>query len=150
MRATDRLSSGAVSSAFSQSDTIVVADDSMTILAMTSSRLERAGYDIVTATRGDDALRLVQETRPRLVLLDVEMPGLDGVEVTRRIRADEALAGTFIVLLTSLSSASEMETGMEAGADAYLTKPADADELVRTLLGLIQRRGKPAKSGSKH
>ena len=93
-----------VSSALPQSDTILVADDSMTILAMVSSRLERAGYDVVTATRGDDALRLVQENRPRLVLLDVEMPGLDGVEVTRRIRADEALAETFIVLLTSLST----------------------------------------------
>ena len=80
----------------------------MTILAMVSSRLERAGYDVVTATRGDDALRLVQENRPRLVLLDVEMPGLDGVEVAKLIRADEALAGTFIVLLTGLSTESQV------------------------------------------
>ena len=74
----------AVSSAFPESDTILVADDSMTILTMVSSRLARAGYDVVTATRGDDALRLAQETDPRLVLLDVEMPGLTGVEVARR------------------------------------------------------------------
>jgi two-component system, OmpR family, alkaline phosphatase synthesis response regulator PhoP len=119
------------------SDTIVVADDSMTILAMTSSRLERAGYDIVTATRGDDALRLVQETRPRLVLLDVEMPGLDGVEVARRIRADESLAGTFIVLLTSLSQESDIETGMAAGADAYLTKPFSPQDLQTQVEKLI-------------
>ncbi len=127
-----------MSSAFPKSDTIVVADDSMTILAMTSSRLERAGYDVVTATRGDDALRLVQENRPRLVLLDVEMPGLDGVEVTRQIRADEALAGTFIVLLTSLSEESDIETGIAAGANAYLTKPFSPQELqtqVETLIG---------------
>jgi DNA-binding response OmpR family regulator len=101
----------------------------MTILAMTSSRLERAGYDIVTATRGDDALRLVQEHRPRLVLLDVEMPGLSGVEVTQRIRADETLAGTSIVLLTSLSEETDIATGMAAGADAYLTKPFSPQEL---------------------
>jgi two-component system, OmpR family, alkaline phosphatase synthesis response regulator PhoP len=126
-----------VSSAFPQSDTIVVADDSMTILAMTSSRLERAGYDIVTATRGDDALRLVQENHPRLVLLDVEMPGLDGVEVTRRIRADETLTGTFIVLLTSLSHESEIATGMEAGADAYLTKPFSPQDLQKQVEKLI-------------
>ena len=113
----DRLSSNAVSSASAQSDTILVADDSMTILAMASSRLERAGYDIVTATRGDDALRLVQESRPRLVLLDVEMPGLDGVEVARRIRADEALAGTFIVLLTSLSEETDVEAGNGGGRE---------------------------------
>jgi len=140
MHAPDRLSSNAVSSALPLSDTIVVADDSMTILAMTSSRLERAGYDIVTATRGDDALRLVQETRPRLVLLDVEMPGLDGVEVARRIRADEALAGTFIVLLTSLSEESHVAEGMAAGADAYLTKPFSPQELQTQVEKLIGTR----------
>jgi DNA-binding response OmpR family regulator len=126
-----------VSSISPQSDTIVVADDSMTILAMTSSRLERAGYDVVTATRGDDALRLVQENHPRLVLLDVEMPGLDGVEVTRRIREDETLAGTLIVLLTSLSQESEIATGMAAGADAYLTKPFSPQDLQAQVEKLI-------------
>jgi DNA-binding response OmpR family regulator len=109
----------------------------MTILAMVSSRLERAGYDVVTAARGDEALRLVEENRPRLVLLDVEMPGLDGVEVARRIRADEALAGTFIVLLTSLSEASEVATGMAAGADAYLTKPFSPQDLQTQVEQLI-------------
>jgi two-component system, OmpR family, alkaline phosphatase synthesis response regulator PhoP len=137
MSAPDRLSSGTVSSDNPLSDTIVVADDSMTILAMTSSRLERAGYDIVTATRGDDALRLVQETRPRLVLLDVEMPGLDGVEVTRQIRADETLAGTFIVLLTSLSEESDVASGIAAGANAYLTKPFSPQELQAQVESLI-------------
>jgi CheY-like chemotaxis protein len=126
-----------MSSALPQSDTILVADDSMTILAMVSSRLERAGYDVVTAARGDEALRLVEENRPRLVLLDVEMPGLDGVEVARRIRADEALAGTFIVLLTSLSEASEVATGMAAGADAYLTKPFSPQDLQTQVEQLI-------------
>lgn len=126
-----------MSSALPLSDTIVVADDSMTILAMTSSRLERAGYDIVTATRGDDALRLVQETRPRLVLLDVEMPGLDGVEVARQIRADETLAGIFIVLLTSLSEESQVARGIEAGADAYLTKPFSPQDLQSQVEKLI-------------
>jgi CheY-like chemotaxis protein len=126
-----------MSSAGPQSDTILVADDSMTILAMVSSRLERAGYDVVTAARGDEALRLVEENRPRLVLLDVEMPGLDGVEVARRIRADEALAGTFIVLLTSLSEASEVATGMAAGADAYLTKPFSPQDLQTQVEQLI-------------
>ena len=119
------------------SDTIVVADDSMTILSMTSSRLERAGYDVMTATRGDDALRLVQETRPRLVLLDVEMPGLDGVEVAQHIRADESLAGVFIVLLTSLSQESEVATGIAAGADAYLTKPFSPQDLQTQVEALI-------------
>jgi CheY-like chemotaxis protein len=131
-----------MSSAFHDPDTILVADDSMTILAMVSSRLVRAGYDVVTASSGDEALRLVQENRPRLVLLDVEMPGLDGIEVTRRIRADEALAGTLIVLLTSLSKPTEIATGIEAGANAYLTKPFSPQDLqteVEALIGAPKR-----------
>ena len=125
----------------------------MTILAMVSSRLERAGYDIVTATRGDDALRLAQENRPRLVLLDVEMPGLDGVEVARQHpRGRDASQGPFIVLLTSLSEETEVATGMAAGADAYLTKPFSPQDLqtqVEALIGapepLVGR--KPLPSG---
>jgi DNA-binding response OmpR family regulator len=137
IRARDGLSSVAVSSAPPKSDTILVADDSMTILSMVSSRLTRAGYEVVTATRGDDALRLVQENRPRLVLLDIEMPGLTGLEVAREIRADEALAGTFIVLLTGLTSESEIATGKAAGADAYLTKPFSPQDLQTQVEQLI-------------
>ena len=126
-----------MSSAYPQSDQILVADDSVTIRTMVSSRLERAGYNVVTATRGDDALRLVQESRPRLVLLDVEMPGLDGVEVARRIRADETLAGISIVLLTSLSEPSEVARGLAAGANAYLTKPFSPQDLQTQVEQLI-------------
>ena len=138
MHAPAELSSAAMDSAFPEANRILVADDSMTILAMVTSRLERAGYDVLTATRGDEALRLVQENKPRLVLLDVEMPGLDGVEVARRIRADEEISGTFIVLLTSLSEESDVATGMAAGANAYLTKPFSPQDLqtqVELLLG---------------
>lgn len=123
------------------SDTILVADDSMTVLAMVSSRMTRAGYDVITATRGDDALRLVHEKRPRLVLLDVEMPGLDGVEVARRIRADESLAGISIVLLTGLAEESEIAAGMAAGANAYLTKPFSPQDLQTQVAQLIGTPG---------
>jgi DNA-binding response OmpR family regulator len=118
-------------------DTILVADDSATILAMVSTRLSRAGYHVVTATRGDEALRLVQKYQPRLAVLDVEMPGLDGFELTRLIRADEALAETVIVLLTRFSEASEVATGMAAGADAYLTKPFSPQDLQTQVEKLI-------------
>jgi DNA-binding response OmpR family regulator len=126
-----------MSSASSTSEAILVAEDSMTILAMVSSRLTRAGYDVVTATRGDDALRFVQENHPRLALLDVEMPGLDGVEVTRQIRADPALARTLIVLLTGRSDESEVAAGLAAGADAYLTKPFSPQDLQTQVNALI-------------
>jgi two-component system alkaline phosphatase synthesis response regulator PhoP len=119
-------------------ETVLVADDSMTVLAMVSARLERAGYDVVTATRGDEALRLAQELRPRLVVLDVEMPGLDGVEVARQLRADESLAGMLIILLTAHTEAEEVASGLAAGADDYLTKPFSPQELqarIEQLLG---------------
>jgi two-component system alkaline phosphatase synthesis response regulator PhoP len=126
-----------VSSGFSEPGTILVADDSATILAMVSTRLSRAGYQIVTATRGDDALRLAREYQPQLALLDVEMPGLDGVEVTRQIRADDELAGTLVVLLTGLSDESEVAAGLAAGADAYLTKPFSPQDLQTQVEKLI-------------
>jgi DNA-binding response OmpR family regulator len=119
-------------------ETVLVADDSMTVLAMVSARLERAGYDVVTATRGDEALRLAQELRPRLVILDVEMPGLDGMEVARQLRADESLAGMLIILLTAHTQADEVASGLAAGADDYLTKPFSPQELqarIEQLLG---------------
>ena len=122
---------------YSEPGTILVADDSATILAMVSTRLARAGYEVVTATRGDDALRLVQEYQPQLALLDVEMPGLDGVEVTRLIRADEELAETLVVLLTGLSEESEIAAGLAAGADAYLTKPFSPQDLQAQVEKLI-------------
>jgi CheY-like chemotaxis protein len=117
---------------------ILVADDSMTILAMVTARLERAGYDVLTATSGDEALRLARERQPVLAVLDVEMPGSDGIEVTRAFRDDTGLADVPIVLLTSHSAQDAVERGLAAGANAYVTKPFSPQELeaaVETLLG---------------
>ena len=126
--------------AVTPSQPILVADDSMTILAMVSSRLERAGFDVVTATRGDEALELAQRMRPRAALLDIEMPGLDGMEVARRMRADPQLAKTLIVLLTARDRPEDVEAGIAAGADAYLTKPFSPQELETTIDRLLGRR----------
>jgi two-component system alkaline phosphatase synthesis response regulator PhoP len=120
-------------------DVILVADDSMTILAMVSSRLTRAGYEVVTAGRGDEALRLALERRPSLVVLDVEMPGLDGVEVTRQLRASGQLPDVRIILLTGRDEPEAVARGLEAGADDYITKPFSPQELqmrIDRLLGL--------------
>ena len=118
---------------------VLVADDSMTILAMVTARLERAGYDVLTATRGDDALRLARERQPVLVVLDVEMPGSDGIEVTRAIRSDTGLAHVPIVLLTSNSTPDAVEGGLVAGANAYVTKPFSPQELEVAVDGLLGR-----------
>jgi CheY-like chemotaxis protein len=118
---------------------ILVADDSRTILAMVTARLERAGYDVLTASSGDEALRLARERQPVLAVLDVEMPGVDGIEVTRALRSDIDLADLPIVLLTSHSAPVAVESGLAAGANAYVTKPFSPQELQVAIEDLLGR-----------
>src|ERR1700704_1402699 len=118
---------------------ILVAEDSMTILAMVTARLERAGYDVLTATSGDEALRLARERQPVLAVLDIEMPGIDGLEITRAFRSDIGLAHVPIVLLTGHSTQEAVERGLDAGANAYVTKPFSPQELEAAVEGLLGR-----------
>jgi DNA-binding response OmpR family regulator len=84
---------------------------------------------VVKAQNGEDALRLALELRPRLAVLDVMMPGLDGYEVTRRLRGDERTSEMPIILVTALAQASDVSRGLAAGADDYVRKPFDATDL---------------------
>jgi DNA-binding response OmpR family regulator len=118
---------------------ILVADDSRTILSMVSSRLERSGYEVVTAANGEEALHLTAERLPSLVILDVEMPQLDGYEVTRRLRADDLTSAIPIVLLTGRQE-EERAVGLEAGATDYITKPFSPQELVARVERILGRR----------
>jgi DNA-binding response OmpR family regulator len=116
---------------------VLVADDDEDILLLVTTRLERDGYEVVSAARGDSALELARERHPRIAVLDVGMPGLDGFEVLERIRADEQLEGTRVLLLTAKAQESDVRRGYDAGADAYVKKPFSPAELsarVRQLL----------------
>ena len=116
---------------------ILVADDDDDILLLVTTRLRRDGHEVVSASRGDDALALARELKPALAVLDVGMPGLDGLEVLGEIRADEALADTRVLLLTAKAQESDVRRGFEVGADAYVKKPFSPSELsarVRELL----------------
>ena len=116
---------------------ILVADDDDDILLLVTTRLKRDGFDVIEARNGDDALALAQERRPQVAVLDVGMPGLDGLEVLERIRADEALQGMRVLLLTAKAQDSDMRRGYDAGADVYVRKPFSPGELsarVRELL----------------
>jgi two-component system phosphate regulon response regulator PhoB len=117
---------------------ILLADDSMTILSMVGSSLQRSGYTVLTAARGDDALQLAFVHRPHLAVLDIEMPGLDGLELARRLRAASDLSGIKIILLTAHSGEETIAAGFAAGADDYMVKPFSPQELqtrVEQLLG---------------
>ena len=120
--------------------TILVVDDYADALHATSRILTREGYQVAQAADGTTALQLVSELRPDLVLLDVGLPDLSGLEVLRRIRSEPALAGTSVVLLSSQKSPAQQAAGLEAGADGYIATPVDGMELLaRVRLQLRQR-----------
>ncbi|HUE77482.1 MAG TPA: PleD family two-component system response regulator [Longimicrobiales bacterium] len=116
---------------------ILVVDDNPDNLEIISTRLQFRGYDVATADRGDVAIEQVHRTEPDLILLDVMMPDMDGYEVARRIRQEEALPYIPIIVVTARDSTEDKVTGLDAGADDYLTKPINFPELearVRSML----------------
>jgi DNA-binding response OmpR family regulator len=117
---------------------VLVADDDEDILLLVTTRLKRDGFEIVQASNGDEALAVARERRPALAVLDIGMPGLDGVEVLEQIRADDDLRAMKVLLLTAKAQESDVRRGFDAGADAYVKKPfspADLSARVRELLG---------------
>ena len=114
--------------------TVLIVDDEQHIrllIEQTLEELEDDGVELLTAVDGQQALDVVANQPPDLVFLDVSMPKMDGFEVARTIKADPAMAGTTVILLTARGQAVDREQGLEAGADEYLTKPFDPDDLLR-------------------
>jgi two-component system chemotaxis sensor kinase CheA len=131
-------SSGAAGTALAPAPTILVAEDSITTRTLEKSILEGAGYRVRVAGDGAEAWRLLQEAGCDLLLTDVEMPGMDGFELTTRVRADQRLRDLPVVLVTSLDSDTDRERGVSAGADAYVVKGAfDQERLLDTLRRLL-------------
>jgi class 3 adenylate cyclase len=109
---------------------ILVVDDNETNRDILVTRLEAHGYQTLQAADGEEALRGVAQHRPDLVLLDVMMPNLDGVEACRRLKSDRAVAFTPVILVTAKAATQDIVAGLDAGADEYLTKPVDQAALV--------------------
>jgi DNA-binding response OmpR family regulator len=109
------------------------------LIEQTLEELEDDGVELLTAADGEQALDVVANQAPDLVFLDVTMPKKDGFEVARAIKADPRMSATTVILLTARGQAVDREQGLAAGADQYLTKPFDPDDLLRrarTALGL--------------
>jgi two-component system, OmpR family, alkaline phosphatase synthesis response regulator PhoP len=121
---------------------VLIADDEVHIrmlLEQTLEDLEDAGVELLLAADGQEALDLIRSEAPDVVFLDVMMPKLNGFDVCTAVKADPSLAATTVVLLTAKGQEVDRERGRQAGADLYLTKPFDPDELRATaerLLGL--------------
>jgi adenylate cyclase len=109
---------------------ILVVDDNETNRDILVTRLEAHGYQTLQAADGEEALRGVAQHSPDLVLLDVMMPNLDGVEACRRLKSDRAVAFTPVILVTAKAATQDIVAGLDAGADEYLTKPVDQAALV--------------------
>lgn len=114
--------------------TVLIVDDEQHIrllIEQTLEELEDEGVELLTAVDGEQAVDVVRNQPPDLVFLDVSMPKMDGFDVARTIKADPALSGTTVIMLTARGQAVDREEGIAAGADEYLTKPFDPDDLLR-------------------
>jgi len=119
---------------------VLAADDDPDILELVAFRLERSGYTVLQAHDGEEALRLALEKKPDLAVLDVMMPKLDGFELTRRLRAEEATSKMPIILLTARAQDADVQQGFDAGADDYIRKPFSPQELRSRVQAILGRR----------
>ncbi len=119
--------------------TILIADDEDTILNMLSLAMTSAGYNVLLAHDGVQALAQIKEHKPDLVLLDLQMPRMDGFTVCRSVKSDVFLRHIPVIMLTAQNQTQTKVTGLEAGADDYVTKPFDLDELLARLRTILRR-----------
>jgi adenylate cyclase len=117
---------------------ILVVDDNETNRDILITRLEKHGYQLLQAADGEEALASVAQHSPDLILLDVEMPKLDGFEVCRRLKNDPAMSFIPIILVTARAASQDVVTGLDAGADEYLTKPIDQASLVARVRSMLR------------
>lgn len=127
-------------------ETILVVDDEANIRDLARLYLEKDGYKVVTAVDGQQALDIIQQAPPTLMVLDLMLPGIDGWEVCRRIRTSSS--NLPILMLTARNDDIDKIVGLEMGADDYLTKPFNPRELVARVRAILRRAG-PASAGSK-
>ena len=120
------------------SQKILIADDEETIRFVLSQMLEREGLEVVAAADGAEALERFHDVKPDLVILDIVMPRMNGLEACRRIKADPDNRLTPIIIVTSSSAAENRMKGLEAGADDFLSKPVDRTELVARVRSLLR------------
>jgi diguanylate cyclase (GGDEF)-like protein len=120
-------------------ETILVADDDPAILRLVEINLKLEGFDVLTANDGEEALRLVHDHLPSLVLLDIMMPKMDGYDVCERIRADGRTRHINVIMLTAKSLSADKIVGLTAGADDYVLKPFDPMELIARVRSTLRR-----------
>jgi two-component system alkaline phosphatase synthesis response regulator PhoP len=128
---------------------ILIIDDEINIIELITMNLERNGFEVISCLTGEEGIRLVKEQKPDLILLDLMLPGISGVEVCKRVQSDSETKNIPIIMLTAKANESDKIIGLEIGADDYITKPFSVRELVarvKALLRLVEKHSVDLKS----
>ncbi len=125
---------------------ILLVDDDKDILEFVGYNLRREGFEVCTAQNGEDGIELAKAEKPHLILLDVMMPGMDGIETCNAIRENEGLSGVLVAMLTARGEDYSQVAGFDAGADDYITKPIKPKVLVSRVKALLRRHGNSSES----
>lgn len=118
---------------------ILVVDDNPHNLKLATIVLQSAGYDVRTATDAEEAQLVLESFSPALILMDLQLPGMDGLEFTRLLKADPTKRGIVIVALSAYAMKGDAEKALAAGCDGYITKPIEVERLAETVAGYVAR-----------
>ncbi len=121
--------------------TVLIIDDEIHIRRLIAQMLELAGYQVVEATSGAEALRLIEETRPDVITCDISMPGMSGFEVLEAIKSQPATAEIPVIMLTAIGQEKDTARATALGADDYITKPFGTTQLIETIERQLGRQG---------
>ncbi|HEX5132313.1 MAG TPA: response regulator [Candidatus Krumholzibacteria bacterium] len=122
-----------------KTEKIVVIEDEEDILEVIAYNLKREGYEVVTSTSGEDGLDKIARSSPQLVVLDIMLPEIDGIEICRKLKADPLTRSIPVIMVTAKGEESDVVLGLGVGADDYLTKPFSPKELVARVKAMLRR-----------
>jgi DNA-binding response OmpR family regulator len=118
---------------------ILIVDDEPNIIIPLEFLMKQNGYEVMTASSGEEALEIIMEYKPNLILLDIMLPGIDGFEVCEIVRLNQEWKNTKIIFLTAKGREVDVAKGMVLGADTYITKPFSNSEIVERVKGLLEQ-----------
>ncbi len=119
---------------------ILVVDDNPTNLKLASNVLEMAGYSTIKAADAEEAQKILQQTTPDLILMDIALPGMDGLTLTRKLKADERLQHVPVIALTAFAMKGDDQKALDAGCSGYITKPIDTRKLAQRVSDFLKAR----------
>lgn len=129
-------------------ESILIVDDNIDNLELTQILLEIEGFEVRLAEDAETALEILETFRPRLILMDIQLPGMDGLELTRRLRQKPELHDTIIVALSAYAMKSDADNARAAGCDGYVTKPIDTRTFTDEVRGYLEIAGLPVAASS--